>query len=55
MLNGKKTYLIAAGFTAYALIGLWMGKIDGITTVELVMQAGLGATIRHGIGHSHDS
>lgn len=48
-LNGRKTYILATVFTAVALVGMWTGRIDGMTGLEMIMQAGLGATIRHAL------
>jgi hypothetical protein len=32
--------------------GRWTGTLDANQALEIVMQSGLGATIRHGIGQS---
>ena len=48
-LNGKKTYLLAIGFTAYAIFGWYTGSLDANAAIQIIMDSGLGATIRHGI------
>jgi hypothetical protein len=48
-LTGKKTYLLAAGFTAYAAFGWYAGHIDANTALEIVNLNGLGALLRAGV------
>lgn len=48
-LSGKKTYILAAAVTAYALFGWWMGYIEQAEALRLVMESGFGATIRNAI------
>jgi hypothetical protein len=48
-LSGKKTYLVALGFTVYAAFGWWMGHLTADAAVQIVNLNGLGALLRAGV------
>jgi len=48
-LRGRKTYTAAALLAAYAVFGWMIGQHDGGQTVQLIFEAIMAATIRHGI------
>ena len=48
-LKGKKTYIIAAGTAAYAILGLVLGQHDANVTMELVIEAAMVSGLRHGV------
>ena len=48
-LAGKKSYIVAALGAIYAVIGLYLGQLDGNTAIQLIVTSlGLG-TLRAGI------
>lgn len=49
-IKGKKTYIIAGGTVAYAILGIVLGLHDANTTMELILEAAMVSGIRHGIG-----
>jgi hypothetical protein len=49
LLDGKKLYLLAAGYTVYALLGLALGHLDWNQAFGMIMDSGLGATLRAAI------
>ena len=49
MLKGKKTYLLAIGFTAYAVFGWSQGLIDANAAIEIINVNGLGVFLRAGV------
>jgi hypothetical protein len=49
LLAGKKLYLLAAAYTVYALIGLAVGMLDWNQAIAIIMESGLGATLRAAI------
>jgi uncharacterized membrane protein YiaA len=51
-LRGKKTYLLAAGTTIYALLGLVLGEHDLNETGRLLFDAAVLAGLRAGINNS---
>lgn len=48
-LAGKKTYLVAAGFTLYAAFGWYTGQLDANTAIEIFNVNGIGAMLRAGV------
>ena len=48
-LAGKKTYALAIGFTAYAIIAWWMGDLDANRAIEIINVNGLGVFLRAGV------
>jgi len=48
-MNGKKTYLAAAGMVLYALSGLALGQVDPSEAWPLILQAAAIFGLRHGI------
>ncbi len=49
MLSGKKTYIIGAIILAAAIVGKYLGVIDGQTTAMLISTALLAMGVRNGI------
>ena len=49
MLDGYKTYIIAACMVAYAILGVILGKIDGNTVVATILEALAIAGLRKGV------
>jgi hypothetical protein len=49
MMAGKKTYLVALGFTAYAAFGWWFGQMDADTAIQIINVNGLGVFLRMGV------
>jgi hypothetical protein len=49
MMAGKKTYLVALGFTVYAAFGWWFGQMDADTAIQVINVNGLGVFLRAGI------
>jgi hypothetical protein len=49
LLDGKKLYILAGGYTLYALIGLAIGHLDWNQAIAIIMESGLGATLRAAI------
>ncbi len=49
MLDGKKTYITGAIILAAAILGRYLGVIDGQTTAMLISTALLAMGIRNGI------
>lgn len=48
-LEGKKTYLVSAGFVVYAILGVALGQLTPEQALQLVL-SGLGfATLRAGV------
>jgi len=50
MLQGKKTYLAAAAYVAFAVGGYLLDQHDTNRMMELIMQAAMIAGLRKGIG-----
>ena len=49
MLNGRKSYLVAAAMVLYGVLGVLLGKVELNTAIMDVLM-GLGiASVRHGI------
>ena len=48
--RGKKTYLLALGTCIYAVLGMWLGYHDADMMIKLIVDSGLAAAIRNGIG-----
>ena len=48
--NGWKTYLLAAGFTAWAIFGWFFELHDANTALQIIQTSGVGATLRHAVG-----
>lgn len=48
-LEGKKTYIVAAGMVAYAVIGAALGYVEIDRAIELLMEAAALAGLRNGI------
>jgi hypothetical protein len=48
-LSGKKTYLVALGFTLYAAFGWWMGHLTADAAITLINVNGVGALLRAGV------
>lgn len=48
-IDGKKTYFVAAGMVAYALLSVWMDKMDWNDAAQMLWQAAAVAGLRHGI------
>jgi hypothetical protein len=49
LLAGKKLYILAGAYTLYALIGLAVGMLDWNQAMSIIMESGLGATLRAAI------
>jgi len=52
MLTGYKTYILAALTVAYAVIGSYIGQIDGNAALQLIVTALGAAFVRHGVSTS---
>lgn len=48
-MNGKKTYIVAAGAVLGAISGVLTGTVSIEQAAQLALTAILGATIRHGV------
>lgn len=48
-LDGAKTYIVAAATVLFALTGWFIGQVDGGVAAEMVLNAIMAATIRHGV------
>ena len=53
-INGKKTYIVAAGMMIYALLSVWMGNSDWNHAADLIWQAAAVAGLRHGVSSTGD-
>jgi hypothetical protein len=49
MIDGKKTYSIALLMIGFAAIALYLGKIDDVNAIRLVLEAAALAGVRHAI------
>jgi hypothetical protein len=45
----KKTYILCLGWIVYTLLGVFLSKLDWKTTFDNLSQAGVIATLRHGL------
>lgn len=43
---GKRTYLLSLAFTAYALLGWYLGFLTIDAALNIVQTSGIGATLR---------
>ena len=49
-MKGYKTYIIAGGTVAYAILGIILGQHDANATMELIIEAAMVSGLRHGVG-----
>ncbi len=49
MVEGKKTYVMAALLAVYAISGAILGKMDWNNAIQLILGSGIGAALRAGI------
>jgi len=49
MLVGKKTYIVAALMVIFAVIGLYLGKLDGAQSIQLILEAAAISGLRSAI------
>lgn len=48
-INGNKTYLIAAATIVYAIVSVFLGKMEYADAFNYVLASGAIATLRHAI------
>lgn len=49
--NGYKTYFVVAAMVAFAIAGLYLGRLDGNQAIGLIMEAAAIAGLRHAVAN----